>query len=90
MTEKRDNYKIQAAQAKRHFLTYDQQEIIRRCGLSQDEHWFYLKFLSEDYRICRTTGDMQRLHQGNWVDGNGFHEVMTILDWLCDSKADFF
>ena len=88
MTEKRDNYKIQAAQAKRCFLTYDQQEILSRCSLAADEAYFYLKFLSEGYRISRTTGDMQRLHRGCWVDGNGFHEVMTILDWLCDSKPD--
>lgn len=88
MTEKRDNYKIQAAQARKHFLTYDQQEIIQRCGLSWDEAWFSLRFLSEEYRICRATGDMQRLRRGTWVDGNGFHEVMTILDWLCDSRAD--
>lgn len=88
MTERRDNYKVQAAQAKKHFLTYDQQEIICRCGLSWDESWLYLRFLAEDYRICRTTGDMQRLHRGDWTDGNGFHEVMTVLDWLCDSRGD--
>lgn len=88
MTEKRDNYKIQMAQAKKHFLTYDQQELIGRCGLHYDAEYFYVTYLSEQYRIYRKSGDMQRLHGGDWIDGNGFGEVMTLLDWLCDSKAD--
>lgn len=88
MTPKRDNYKIQAMDAKRLFLTYDQQELIKRCHLRFDEDWFYLTFLSEPYRICRGTGNMERLHGGSWISGNDFAEVMTILDWLCDSYAD--
>ena len=44
--------------------------------------------LSEPYRIRKSTGDMERFHGGVWVDGNSFNEVMTILDWLCDSHAD--
>ena len=83
-----DNYKIQAAQAKKLFLTYDQQELIQRCRLRCDEAYFYITFLSEQYRICRRTGDMERQMEGKWTDGNSFGEVMTILDWLCDSRAD--
>lgn len=88
MTQKRDNYKTQVMQAKKRFLTYDQQELIERCRLRFDGDYFYIKFLGEEYRICRATGDMERLHGGSWTDGNGFGEVMTILDWLCDSRAD--
>ena len=88
MVEKRDNYQIQVMQAKKLFLTYDQQELIKRCHLRFDEQYFYTTFLREEYRICRTSGDMERLHGGKWVDGNSFGEVMTILDWLCDSSAD--
>lgn len=88
MKERVDNYKIQVMQAKRHFLTYNQQELIHRCGLRFDEDYFYVRFLSEDYRIRRDSGDMERLRGGSWVEGNGFGEVMTILDWLCDSRAD--
>ena len=83
-----DNYKIQAAQAKKLFLTYDQQELIHRCRLRYDEAYFYITFLSDPYRICRRTGDMERLVAGDWIDGNAFGEVMTILDWLCDSKEN--
>ena len=85
-----DNYAIAAAQAKKRFLTYDQQELIRRCRLRFDEDHFYITFLSDPYRICRRSGDMERLQDGTWVDGNSFGEIMTILDWLCDSRADRF
>lgn len=83
-----DNYQIQAAQAKKLFLSYDQHELIARCRLRFDEGYFYMTMLSEPYRICRQTGDMERLREGRWVDGNSFGEVMTVLDWLCDSKPE--
>lgn len=88
MAERVNNYQLQLMQAKKHFLTYDQQELIRRCDLRFDEDYFYLEVLSEPYRIHRLSGDMERLLEGNWTDGNSFNEVMTILDWLCDSRAD--
>ncbi len=88
MKPKTDNYAIQAAQAKKRFLTYDQQELIARCRLRFDETYFHITFLSEPYRIHRQSGDMERLRDGTWVDGNSFAEVMTILDWLCDSRQD--
>ncbi len=88
MQPKRDNYQIQLQQAKKLFLTYDQQELIARCGLRYDDRYFYVRFLSAQYRICRQTGDMQRLCDDCWIDGNSFAEVMTLLDWLCDSRAD--
>ena len=88
MTQRKDNYKIQVMQAKQRFLGYDQQELIRRCRLRYDEDYFYLTLLSEPYRLDRHSGDMQRLCEGQWVDGDSFNEVMTVLDWLCDSRAD--
>lgn len=83
-----DNYKIQLTQAKKLFLTYDQQELIRRCRLRFDETYLYTAMLSVPYRINRQTGDMERLQGDSWVDGNSFGEVMTMLDWLCDSRGD--
>ena len=88
MAERVNNYQIQLMQAKKRFLTYDQQELIARCGLRFDEAYLYTRLLTESYRIDRKTGDMERQHRGRWVDGNSFNEVMTILDWLCDSRAD--
>lgn len=88
MIEKRDNYQIQVQQAKQRFLTYDQQELIRRCCLNWDEHYLYAKLFSHLYRICRKSGNMERLEKDQWVDGNSFAEVMILLDWLCDSRED--
>ena len=83
-----DNYQLQSAQAKKLFLTYDQQELIRRCRLQYDGEYFYTAMLSDAYRIDRRTGDMQRKKNGSWISGDSFGEVMTMLDWLCDSKPD--
>lgn len=83
-----DNYQIQLQKAQRQFLTYDQQELIARCALRFDEKYLYTRFLGEEYRICRRSGRMERFHGGSWIDGNSFGEVMTVLDWLCDSRAD--
>lgn len=88
MNERRDNYQIQVLQAKKRFLTYDQQELISRCRLRYDEEYLYLTMLSEPYRIHRLTGDMERQCGGQWIDANSFNEVMTVLDWLCDSRPD--
>jgi len=71
-------------------LTYDQQELIERCRLHFDDNYFYITMLADTYRIDRKTGDMERQYRSAWVDGNSFGEVMTILDWLCDSKPDRF
>lgn len=87
MDKRKDNYQIQVMQAKRRFLTYDQQELITRCSLQFDNDYLYVTMLSELYRIHRLTGDMERQY-GVWVDGNSFNEVMTIFDWLCDSRPD--
>lgn len=85
---KRDNYQLQAEQAKKHFLTYDQRELIDRCRLRFDSNYFYVTVLARRYRIDRHTGDMEYREKDAWVDGNTFGAVMTILDWLCDSKPD--
>jgi len=88
MVQRRDNYQIQLGLAKERFLTYNQQELIDRCRLRYDHAYFYFRFLSEEHRICRSSGDMERLHGGVWVDANSFAEIMTVLDWLCDSRED--
>lgn len=83
-----NNYRTQAEQAKRLFLEYDQQMLIRKHRLRHDEDYFYIELLSCPYRICRRSGDLQRWVGGQWQDGNSFEEVMTVLDWLCDSRED--
>lgn len=85
--EKRDNYKIQADQAKACFLTYDQEKLIAKLNLEYDAQYLYPYLLRTKYRLCRRTGYLEKW-QGNWVDGNSFEEVMTLLDLICDSRED--
>lgn len=86
--EYRDNYQIQAQQAKQHFLRYDQQKLIEKLKLGHDETYLYVKFLCQPYRINRKTADIQRQEKGQWIDGNSYEEVMTLLDLICDSRED--
>lgn len=88
--ERRDNYRIQASQAKQLFLSYDQQRLIEKLGLRSDESYLYPVFLGSRYRIHRQTADFQRQDGEHWVDGNSFGEVMTLLDMICDSREDRF
>lgn len=88
--ETRGNYLIQAQQAKKHFLTYDQEKIIRKLGLSFDEQYLYIKMLCKLYRLERTAADLQRQEGEQWVDANSYEEVMTLLDLVCDSREDRF
>ncbi len=85
-----NNYAIQMQQAKKLFLTYDQEKLIRKLGLKADTKYLYAALFSQEYRICRITGDMERLETDTWVDGNSFEEVMTLLDLICDSRDDRF
>lgn len=83
-----NNYLIQANQAKARFLTYDQQALIQKLKLQADRDYLYVPFLHDLYRIRRTTGDLERKMEDAWVDGNGYEEVMTLLDLVCDSRED--
>lgn len=88
--ERKDNYLIQARQAKAHFLTYDQEKLISKLKMQADAQYLYPTLFSQKYRICRTTGDMQRWEAERWVDANSFEAVMTLLDLICDSREDRF
>ena len=83
-----NNYLIQAAQAKRHFLSYDQNRLIEKFHLAADQRFLYVNLLCQPYRINRATGDLEKQKNGIWLDGNSYEEVMTLLDLLCDSRED--
>ena len=85
-----NNYLLQAAQAKRYFLTYDQDALIRKLGLEYDEEYLYPVLFSRRYRLSRKTGDLEREEKGSWQDANTHPEVMTLLDFVCDSREDRF
>lgn len=86
--EHRNNYLIQAGQAKARFLTYDQAALIRKFRLQADEQYLYVTMLQRRYRLGRLNGDLQRQEGDLWQDANTFPEVMTLLDLLCDSRDD--
>lgn len=85
---RKDNYLIQAQQAKQRFLTYDQEKLIRKFHLHADDTYLYVSLLRRPYRIRCATGDLQKEVSGSWQDGNTYEEVMTLLDLLCDSRDD--
>lgn len=85
---RKDNYLIQANQAKQHFLTYDQDRLIEKLKISADEQYLYVRFVCEPYRLDRFTGNVERFDGNAWVDANSFAEVMTLLDLVCDSRED--
>lgn len=83
-----NNYLIQAGQAKERFLTYDQEQLIRKFSMNHDAEYLYTGLFGKPYRISRTTGDISFLEDGLWQDGNSYEEVMTLLDLVCDSRDD--
>lgn len=85
-----NNYLLQAAQAKRYFLTYDQDALIRKLHLPCDEDFLYPVLFSRRYRLSRKTGNLEWEEKGSWRDANTFEEVMTLLDFVCDSREDRF
>lgn len=88
--ERVDNYLIQAANAKKYFLTYDQSALIRKLRLPFDDDYLYPVLLARRYRLDRRTGDLQKEVRGIWMDANTHEEVMTLLDLICDSREDRF
>ncbi len=86
--ERKNNYLIQAQQARERFLTYDQQALIRKFQLKQDADYLYVTMLCRLYRIDRRTGELEFEHAGAWHSGNTHGEVMTLFDLLCDSRED--
>ena len=83
-----NNYLIQARQAKRRFLTYDQAKLIRKLRIKADESFLYVTMLGQTYRINRKNADIERQRDGGWIDANAYEEVMTLLDLICDSRPD--
>ena len=83
-----DNYAIQASQAKKRFLTYDQERLIAKFCLQCDDEYLYVNLLCKQYRLDRKTGGLEYREGDTWRDGNSYEEVMTLLDLLCDSRDD--
>lgn len=82
MIPKRDNYAIQANDARLRFLTYDQSAM----AAERDESFLYLTFCGLPYRISRADGHIFRKPGDIWLSADSHGEVLTIFDYLCDAK----
>ena len=84
--QRKDNYAITAEEARKRFLTYDLSKIISKTPLTQDEDYLYLPVLDRTCRIEKSTGKLAWSTPSGWMESAAFHDVLTIFDYLCDSK----
>ena len=84
MRPKRDNYAIQAEDARVRFLTYDQTAM----PAEKDENHLCLPFCGCDYRISRADGHIFRRAGDVWLPADSHGEALTLFDYLCDARPD--
>lgn len=82
------NYDLQVDIAKRIFLEYDQEMLIRKFRLEADELWIYLHYLNTLCRINRKDGSVEEYIQNQWKECRSYSTVMTIYDLLCYHKGE--
>lgn len=88
-TMKKSNYETMRDQMRPQFLTFDQEEMIRKFDLPHDDAYLYIRFCGKCYRIGRTTGIVEWSEDGFVTCTAGdFNESMTIYDILCHSRPD--
>lgn len=88
---KMSNYEIAREQAKKIFLTYDQEHVIKKWRLPYDDHYLYVTFIDRYYRISRQTGTVQwSLDDFVTAIEADFNVTLTIFDLMCYSKEDCY
>lgn len=82
-----NNYELMRDQMERRFLSYDQEQMIQKLGLSADGEFIYIRLLGRSFRVNRQSG------RAEWSEDGFVHAVhadyasaMTIFDLLCDSQ----
>ena len=83
-----DNYDLQVDIARKIFLQYDQQMLIRKFGLAADAQCLYLTYLNTPCRIDRQTGRVEERLENQWQECREYSRVMTIYDLLCYHKGE--
>lgn len=81
-----DNYAIAAEAARRRFLTYDLSEILAKTPVTHDGQYLYLPVLDRTCRVEKSSGKMAWSAPEGWQETTRFHDVLTIFDYLCDSR----
>lgn len=85
----RNNYFIQRDAAKKYFLKFDQEEIIKKWDLSFDRIYLYVTFVNEEYRIHRNTGTVEKgFRESEGLREAGFEEVLSVFDLLCHGNRE--
>lgn len=77
-----NNYDIMADQARKRFLTYDQEQMIKKFGLSADAEYISLSFAGSPCRIRRKDGKLFCLDGAVPREGD-FNEALSVYDILC-------
>lgn len=83
-----DNYDLQVDMARRIFLEYDQEWMIRKFRLDADGQYIYLTYLNAPCRINRQTGGIEEQISGSWQECRDYSTVMTVYDLLCYHKGE--
>ncbi|MBQ6810942.1 MAG: DUF3786 domain-containing protein [Firmicutes bacterium] len=79
-----NNYEISFRRAEKEFLQFDQEEIISASSLDADEDYIYVMYFCSRYRVCRKSGEMERLlTDGSWRHAT-YSEGMGIFDAICE------
>lgn len=81
------NYDLQVDMAKKIFLAYDQELLIRKFSLASDTDYLYLTYLGSFCRIDRKSGSIEEQKNGIWQECRRFNTVMTVYDLLCYHKG---
>lgn len=86
--KKRSNYDLQVDTARKIFMEYDQELLIRKFQLQADEQWIFLQYLNTPCRISRRDGRVEeKLHGCGFSECRSYDTVMTIYDLLCYSRG---
>ncbi len=88
MKKAASNYDLQVDIAKRIFLEYDQELLIRKFRLEADGQYLYLSYINTQCRINRKDGGVEEYTKGAWKECRSFSTVMTIYDLLCYHQGE--
>ena len=77
------NHDVMAEESRKHLLTLDQEELIRKYGLEANENYMYIRVFNRPYQIDRQTGSISCRDSAVPAPHN---ITMAIYDMLCYSE----
>ncbi len=78
------NFDQMSEDARKLFLTCDQEQLIRKFGLAHTEEYLTIRFLNREYQIDRLSGNIVCPDTGRPA---GNDETMAVYDMLCYSRG---